>query len=90
MNKYLQPPDWVDKFIDRLAPPALAEEIRGDLYELYQLDLERTPRSAKRKYVTNAFGFLFKRFFWNSTNLASSTSFSMLNNYFLIAWRSLV
>ena len=90
MNKYLQPPDWVDKFIDRLAPPALAEEIRGDLYELYQLDLERTPRSAKRKYVTNAFGFLFKRFFWNSTNLTSSTSFSMLNNYFLIAWRSLV
>lgn len=86
----LQPPVWVDKLIDRLAPPALAEEIQGDLFELFLLDINRTPRSAKRKYIFNALGFLFKRFFWRSTPIPSSTHFFMLNNYFLIAWRSLV
>lgn len=90
MSKPMNPPGWVDKLVDRLAPPALAEEIRGDLYELYHLDIIRTPQSAKRKYIFNALGFLFKRFFWNSAPVTSSTSFSMLNNYFLIAWRSLV
>lgn len=90
MTGHLQPPAWVNKLIERLAPPALAEEIQGDLFELFLLDIDRTPRSAKRKYIFNAFGFLFKRFFWRSAPLTTSTPFFMLNNYFLIAWRSLV
>lgn len=85
------PPKWVDKLIDRLAPPYLAEEIRGDLFEMFQLDLSRHPiHTCKRKYIINAFGFLFKRFFWRSGVLKPSTSLFMFNNYFLIAWRNLV
>ena len=39
MNKTPQPPRWIDNLIDHLAPNDLAEEIRGDLYELYRKDI---------------------------------------------------
>lgn len=86
-----RPPGWIDKLIDRLAPGNLAEEIHGDLHELFQLDVSRyTLKTAKRKYIINGLGFLFKRFFWRPNTFIPSTSSFMFNNYFLIAWRNLV
>jgi putative ABC transport system permease protein len=86
-----QPPRWVDRLIDGLAPSGLAEEIRGDLFETFQHDVSNvSARRARWNYILNAVGFLFKRFFWRSSRFTQSNSFSMINNYFLIAWRNLL
>jgi putative ABC transport system permease protein len=91
MKDELQPPQWIDRVIDTLAPPELAEEIRGDLYESFKHDLTgQSHRRANRNYIFNGIGFLFRRFFWRSSRITQSNSFSMINNYFLIAWRHLL
>ncbi|MEI9919818.1 MAG: ABC transporter permease [Bacteroidota bacterium] len=91
MSSDQQPPRWIDRLIDRLSPPDLAEEIRGDLYETFQLDISRHSLSrAKRNYALNGIGFLFKRFFWRASTVTQSNSLIMFNNYFLMAWRSLL
>jgi putative ABC transport system permease protein len=90
MNKTPQPPRWIDNLIDLFAPFDLAEEIRGDLYELYRIDIHRKSIPAARlAYIANAFGFLFRRFFWKRNSLSLNTP-AMLRNYFTIAYRSLL
>jgi putative ABC transport system permease protein len=90
MNKIPQTPRWIDNLIDQLAPNDLAEEIRGDLYELYRSDLHRKSIPAARlAYIMNAFGFLIRRFFWKR-NSVSLNNPAMLRNYFIIAYRSLL
>lgn len=90
MNNTPRPPRWIDNLIDRLAPGDLAEEIHGDLFELYRKDIHRKSIPAARaKYIVNAFGFLLRRFFWKRNSLSLNNS-SMLKNYFIIAYRSLL
>lgn len=82
-------PRWIDALIDNLAPNDLAEEIRGDLYEMFEKDLsEKGSRAARLNYVRNGLGFLLKSFFWkrNPSNVNSSI---MLLSYFKMARRSL-
>lgn len=88
MNNELKTPAWVDSLIEALAPRPLAEEIRGDLYEIFQKDVsERGIRSARWHYTFNALGFLTKRFFWRSSQLTNPAI--MLGGYFKMARRSL-
>lgn len=90
MNKTPLPPRWIDNLIDHLAPNDLAEEIRGDLYELYRKDIyQKTIRAARLAYILNAFGFLLRRFFWKKNSLSLNNP-AMLRNYFIIACRSLL
>ena len=90
MNKTPQPPRWIDNLIDHLAPNDLAEEIRGDLYELYRKDIHhKSIPAARLAYITNAFGFLLRRFFWKKNSLSLNNP-AMLQNYFIIAYRSLL
>jgi putative ABC transport system permease protein len=90
MKTELKTPQWVDSILARLAPDNLAEEIRGDLYELFLKDIEeRNLRTARRKYVVNALGFLVKRFFWKRSTYSTSNLFAMLGSYFKMAQRSL-
>lgn len=89
MNNQLKTPGWVDALIDSLAPLPLAEEIRGDLYEIFQKEVaERGIRSARWRYIFNALGFLGKKFFWRSSRLTSNPAI-MLGGYFKMAGRSL-
>src|SRR5688572_5274935 len=91
MNKDLQTPGWVDFVIERLAPENLAEEIRGDLFELFLKDVALHGSAfARRKYVINAIGFLFKTFFWKKSSSSNSNPFIMLSSYFKMASRSLL
>lgn len=87
--KEVQPPGWINSMIDSLAPNELAEEIHGDLYELYSKDVnEKGPRRANTRYVTNGIGFLFKSFFWKKNRNYNPSP--MLGNYFKMSKRSLM
>jgi putative ABC transport system permease protein len=89
MENDLKTSGWVDSLIDNLAAHDLAEEIRGDLYELFLKDIkERGIRTAKRRYVLNGLGFLAKSFFWRKSD-TNANSFIMLRSYFKMASRSL-
>lgn len=84
-------PAWIDFLIENLSPAHLAEEIKGDLEELYAKDLAAQGfRFARRRYVINGFGFLLKGFFWKRSPTNASTVFIMLRNYFKMASRSLM
>ena len=89
MKNDLKPLAWIDALIENLAPDQLEEEIKGDLYELFQKDVaEKGFKAAKRMYVVNGLGFLAKSFFWRKSN--TSNSFIMIRNYFKMARRSLL
>ena len=89
MKKETSSPRWVDSLVDNLAPDDLAEEIRGDLYEIFTSDLsEKGLRAARRNYVRNGLGFLLKSFFWKR-NTSTANSSIMLISYFNMARRSL-
>ena len=89
MNNQMKTPGWVDALIDSLAPLPLAEEIRGDLYEIFQKEVsERGIRLARLRYIFNALGFLTKRFFWRSSQSTTNPAI-MLGGYFKMARRSL-
>lgn len=84
-------PEWMDRLIDRLAPDEVAEEIRGDLYEMYVRDMEHNGQtSARKKYIKNGFGFLLKRFFWKKQNNQHHNNLNMISSYFTMARRSLM
>jgi putative ABC transport system permease protein len=91
MKHHSIPPSWIDRLIDSLAPHEYAEEIRGDLYELYVGDLKdgRVAR-ARRRYVLNGLGFLAKSFFWKKSSASHMNYFGMVQNYFKMARRSLM
>jgi putative ABC transport system permease protein len=89
MKQETSSPRWVDSLIDNLAPDDLAEEIRGDLYEMFEKDIsENGLRTARRNYVRNGIGFLLKSFFWKRTPSNANSSI-MLISYFTMARRSL-
>lgn len=91
MREELETPRGIDSLIDRLAPQDLAEEIRGDLYELYIKDNDLVgQQAANRKYIFNGLGFLAKRFFWKKSPTYKSNPFIMISSYFKMAKRSLL
>lgn len=91
MKENVTPPGWIDSLIDRLAPDEFAEEIRGDLYELFCKDLDgKSISAARRKYVFNGLGFLARSFFWKRHPRPHTNPFTMLSNYFKMARRSLM
>lgn len=82
------PPKWAERLIERLAPSHLAEEIKGDLYELFLFDSNRLkPGSARRRYCWRALGFLAKAFFWKRQ---IKPIHYMTGSYFKMAKRSLL
>ncbi|HEX6890695.1 MAG TPA: ABC transporter permease, partial [Chryseolinea sp.] len=89
MMKDLQPPRWVNSMIESLAPEELAEEIQGDLYELYLKDIhDKGQRHANVRYITNGIGFLLKAFFWRKNRYYNPSP--MLTSYFKMSRRTLL
>ena len=69
MTTHTQPPKWSAKLIERFAPEHLAEEIQGDLYEMFVDDTKHFNVSRARWiYSWRALGFLAKSFFLVTTN----------------------
>src|SRR5260221_13177723 len=91
MKENHTPPAWVDRLLEELAPADLAEEIKGDLRELFIKGVNDTGvRAAKRRYVFNGLGFLVKRFFWKKHPYNNSNQLMMLSSYLTMARRSLL
>jgi putative ABC transport system permease protein len=83
------PPGWTHWILTSLAPDHVAEEIEGDLYEIFVKDLEtQGERKARLLYSVNAIGFLAKRFFWTKKSY-SQKNVSMLSSYLIPAFRNL-
>jgi ABC-type antimicrobial peptide transport system permease subunit len=91
MKENRNPPAWVDSLLEKLAPADLAEEIKGDLHELFfkEANVNGLP-SAQRRYVFNGLGFLARRFFWKNDPYNNPNPFMMLSSYFTMARRSLL
>jgi putative ABC transport system permease protein len=88
MAIYPKPPKWAEALIDHLAPEYLAEEIKGDLYEMFLSDADRYNDSrARLRYSWRVIGFLTKAFFWKRPHHQNQY---MTGNYFKIARRSLL
>lgn len=87
---YPQPPKWAETLIERLAPEDLAEEIKGDLYEMLLSDSKRFNDSvARRRYSWRVIGFLAKTFFWRRSTYQNQNH-NMTGNYFKMAKRNLL
>ncbi len=88
MAIYPKPPKWAETLIERLAPEHLAEEIKGDLYEMFLSDAKRfNDSSARRRYSWRVIGFLAKTFFWKRP---TNQNHNMTGSYFKMAKRSLL
>jgi len=88
---FKDPPAWVVKSLRRFCAQHFWEEIEGDLYELYQEQIERYGEdAAKRKFVLTALSYARLYFFTKNIQTTSTyLSCAMLLNTFKISWRLL-
>ncbi|WP_229369674.1 ABC transporter permease [Fibrivirga algicola] len=91
--KGVGPPRWPEKLLGWLVAPHLREEVLGDMHERF---CRRTQRlglvRAKRRYWRDAVTYLRPRFIRReqSQEYANPSVMDIIQNYFKIAWRSLV
>lgn len=85
------PPHWVDRLIGLLCDSDLQEDILGDLYERYQLSVERLgERKARRRYWREALAYMRPAFFKKTTHNTTPHPVTMVKHYFLTAFRNTV
>ncbi|PZX57646.1 ABC-type antimicrobial peptide transport system permease subunit [Algoriphagus ratkowskyi] len=86
------PPKWPDRFLEFYCNPNRLEQIQGDAYELFYINLEEKGLAfARFRFLIHVLSF----FRWSNIKRSKSTyhTFSqgaMLKNYFKIGWRNLV
>ncbi|MEZ0541362.1 ABC transporter permease [Fibrella arboris] len=91
MNKLRRPPRWATYLLHRLCPPQRAEELEGDLAELFQQRVEQVGlRRARWRYLRDVLSLLrpslLKR---EKRAYPQPTNTTMLRNYLTIAFRNL-
>lgn len=88
----IDPPKWVDRFLEWFCAPDLLEEVQGDLYETFEYRLsESSPRKAKFFYIWQVFTFLnWSTIRGNESTLYPKNPIIMFSNYFKIALRNLM
>jgi len=86
------PPRWPDRFLEFYCNPNRLEQIQGDAYELFYMNLEeRGLAFARFRFFIHVLSF----FRWGNIRRSKSTyqtynQGSMLKNYFKIGWRNLI
>ena len=78
-----------DKLFRWFCNPDFYPDIKGDLEELYQRNLKKSPRRAEWRYLLQVIG-LFRPSLINSINNNTLIYSGMLRNYFKIGSRNLV
>ena len=95
MNHIIKdPPRWPKQLLEWYCGKNIAEDIIGDVEEIYWLNLEQfSTQKAKLKYTAQCLTLLFsyavssrKR---KSSKMSTNNNISMFNNYFKVAFRSL-
>ncbi len=97
-NRSIRPPRLAERLFEWFSATAMVDDLRGDLEELFYLNLQRmSPARAKWQYWIQVFALIFsyalkKRKQKSEHHTFSSNTFntSMLKNYFLIASRNLI
>ncbi|WP_339757796.1 ABC transporter permease [Algoriphagus aquimarinus] len=86
------PPKWPDRFLEFYCSPSRLEQIQGDAYELFYMNLEeRGIRYARFRFLIHVLSF----FRWGNIR-RSKPSYqtynqgAMFKNYMKIGWRNLV
>ncbi|MDO1444659.1 ABC transporter permease [Rhodocytophaga aerolata] len=97
MNNKLQPPSWIDTFLQMRLPQEQFEEVQGDMHELYVQWVSKMSKSkANRMYLLNALTFLRplprrnKHHYSTLRPYLQANFFDMLFNYLIIALRNLI
>jgi putative ABC transport system permease protein len=97
MKSKLQPPLWIDRFLQWRLPEEQYEEVQGDMQELYGQWVEGMgEKKARRRYFLNAVTFLrplpkpksIK--YHNQNGYLHPNLFYMISNYLKIACRNLL
>ncbi|HAA12756.1 MAG TPA: hypothetical protein DCE41_14110, partial [Cytophagales bacterium] len=84
------PPRWAEAFFDFYCAPRYREEIKGDLYELFDARCEeQTPRTAKVRFAWDVLRFFRWRYLRKSARLRKLIQPVMVKNYLKISWRTL-
>lgn len=84
------PPKWADRFLEWFCNPNLLEDLQGDLYEMYEHQVnEGKPRQARWYFVWCVLRSLRPAVINQNSKLKNST-FMMTRNNFKIAFRVLV
>jgi putative ABC transport system permease protein len=94
--KKITPPTWVKRFFEWYCGPEVAEDLTGDMDELFYRNLSKmSPLNARIKYIFQTLALLFsyairnrKRKF-SDRNTTSYHSWAMYQSYSKIAFRSL-
>ena len=81
------PPDWIDRWLEKLIDPYLLEGIQGDLYEkYYQTSSQKSSYRANINYLWNAIGYV--RYFSLKSKNSRSNFEAMFKNYLTITLRT--
>lgn len=84
-----QPPKWINRVLDWYCREEYANEIRGDLLELYARWLNKGKFKADLRYALNV--LLFMRMYNSRINAGqNSNQIAMFKNYFKIGYRNLL
>lgn len=91
-NRTYYPPKLADRFLEFYCLPELLEQIQGDAYEIFYMDLqEKGLAYARWRYIFHVFSF----FKWRNIDLSKikkqkSTNGAMIKSYFKIGWRNIL
>ncbi len=86
------PPKWPDRFLEFYCIPSRLEQIQGDAYELFYMNLEEKGLAfARFRFFIHVLSF----FRWSNIKRSKSSYHTynqgaMLKNYFKIGWRNLI
>lgn len=86
------PPRWPDRFLEFYCNPSRLEQIQGDAYEIFYMNLEELGLSyARFRFLIHVLSF----FRWSNIKRTKSSYHSysqgaMFKNYLKIGWRNLV
>ncbi|WP_084439682.1 ABC transporter permease [Dyadobacter alkalitolerans] len=85
------PPRWATWLLQLFCPAHLANEMEGDLYELFQQRIQAIGlRKARRRYIMDVFSLLRPSLMRDkSTQYPNPSHTDMLQNYMKIAFRNL-
>ena len=90
-NKNISPPKLALKFIEWFCPDELQETIIGDLYEQFEINLERNgPSRSKWLFTYNTVRFFRYGILSRKAKRQHSNSIAMFRNYFKTSVRNLI
>jgi putative ABC transport system permease protein len=93
MSEGIQPPKWPLRFLERICPDYLFEEIQGDLIEKFHRDLKKSSEGhslqrAKRRFIWNAIRFFRPGIVLRNKPVWNFYPFYMLDHFFRIFFRT--